>query len=279
MSNAPLFTVCCLFYGAYPILAERLLESLRIQRTLRSSPEFLLRIGLNDACWFTRRTVMNMVPQLAPVQVYVGKPPYHKYPMMRRMFHGDADASHGFENHADQLRTKYTMWFDDDSWIVSDLEWRSTLCEQVDACMEHPQNPKDLVGAPYVMRLRGNQHLYIREQPWYTGVPVEKNEKVNFITGGWLTIRTEILLRHDWPPPDFDHNGGDVMLGMLCKQQGYRMGKFTTGLAINANVSGRCSTMPRRGCSQQPVGHDYVPGKKDDTPQQLDIFDIMDGKI
>jgi hypothetical protein len=79
-----------------------------------------------------------------------------------------------------------------------------------------------------------------------------------FITGGWWTIRTDIIRKWHWPTLDIKHNGGDMMLGELCRQQNYKMKNFDHGVGINAKMgSERASSAPRRGRSTKLVGELY----------------------
>lgn len=251
------FTVCCLFFGEYHELAERLLRSLS-----RPWVGLEFRFGLNRVGERTSQAVQRFIEtSTAPCSVYHGREPYWKYPLMRQMFQG--------------LNTPYTMWFDDDSWI-DDYAPDDIFSRIQEKLQDH-----DIVGAPYYKFLIGGQQAFVKAQPWYNHRPVDR--KVVFITGGWFAIKTEILQKHDWPPANFEHNGGDVMLGALCKQYGYKLGKFTEGLHINAKPDGGCSSSPRRGFSQQPIGIDFV--ESDAPPQRVEeaapartFFDILDGK-
>jgi len=266
------FTICALFYGKHPDLAERLLESLG---RAGWADYFDMRVGLNNVCRDTE-TVLRRHIYVPITDVYRGEQPYYKYPLMRRMFHGTPDAT--LNDGHPGIDTKYTIWFDDDSWLLDSNRdpqlWFGILDDKM-------QNHA-MVGAPYLMNLRGHQAQYIRDQPWFNGKPVPQHARISFITGGWWCIRTDILKRHDWPPKDFEHNGGDVMLGALCHQHGYKMGKFTTGLAINANESGKCSTASRRGFSQQPIGVTYRCEPPEAPAPRIrnhpTLFDVLDGK-
>lgn len=185
-----------------------------------------------------------------------GEAPYWKYPAMRRLF---------YEH---QLQSPLVMWFDDDSYIraTAPNHW----FESVEAVMRGPTKCA-MLGGKYNIRLRGNQHLFIRDQPWYNGKPVEKGQPVTFITGGWWAIRTDVLQKYDWPPANFEHNGGDVMLGELCRQHNLHMINFHEHVGVNCDHTGKMSTAPRRGFSQRPIGTDYK------RPESRNWMDILDG--
>jgi hypothetical protein len=167
------------------------------------------------------------------------------------------------------------MWFDDDSWVLPSApdDW----FEQVEQCMLTKQ--LDVAGAPYFVHLRGKQHDWITDQPWYNGKTVKPKQRVDFITGGWLTLCTTLITRFGWPPSSVIHNGGDVMLGALCHQQDLKIGKFTAYLGINANDTGKCSTARRRGASLQPIGVDYIRGEQPiDVVEEGDWLNLIDGR-
>ena len=238
------FTVCVLLYGDYPDLVERVLGGLS-RPAWRDT--FQCRVGFNNLSERSYVIASDHIRRAFPATMsYTGKTPFYKYPLMRRMLHEST------------VTTPYTLWFDDDSWVMSNApdDW----FEQIETCMETKK--LHVAGAPYFVHLRGNQHMWIEDQPWYTGKEVSPRQSMDFITGGWLALRTELLYRFDWPVPDISHNGGDVMLGALCKQQGLRIGKFTNNLGINANDTGKCSTAKRRGAAITPVGVDYARKEK-----------------
>ena len=78
-----------------------------------------------------------------------------------------------------------------------------------------------------------------------------------FITGGWWTIRSELLYRYNYPWPVLDHRGGDVMLGECLRQNNHVLRSFLSGVAINAGADGKNCTSPRRGFDSQPIGSGY----------------------
>jgi hypothetical protein len=171
-----------------------------------------------------------------------GKEPYRKYPTMRQMF---------YETTPSPLDLPYVMWFDDDSWIRNDAppNWFTMI--------ENSMATTDMLGDIWWRRVQGNQWKFIQDQPWYAGKSIQPRQAVNFVTGGWWTIRSALLKRHNWPIPELDHCGGDMLLGELFRQQGHRMRRFKTGVAINANEAGKNSAAPRRGFSQHLCGYDY----------------------
>jgi len=228
------FTICCLLYGDYPEHADRLLRSLARFVHL---DQFELRVGLNNVSAATQAVVAALAGRM-PMMAVTGTSPYYKYPTMRRLFHEQP------------ITTPFIMWFDDDSWITAKAD--DNWFNKVQAAMQ----PADMIGTLWrYPHWNSNQKLFCFDQPWYAGRQIPKS--IRFCTGGWWTIKTDIIYRHNWPIPELEHRGGDVLLGELCHQQGYKLGQFNLHLAINADSTGKCSTSPRRGFDQKLCGYDY----------------------
>jgi len=244
------FTICVLVYGDHAPLARRCLSSIL---TLPRQ-QFKLRIGLNAASDETQAYVGELITQgdVASRACYFSDENVYKYPMMRRMFY-DPD---------NPLDTPYVMWFDDDSYVITEQAHRpnpNRVRPWLDAVRAKIADA-DMIGSLYTMNLGGNQAAWVRDQNWYNQKAVADKRRVRFATGGWWTIRRELLEKHDWPPLALEHRGGDVMLGELCRQQDYRLEHFNHGVAINADEHGRESEADRRGFNQDPVGWHYEPG-------------------
>lgn len=235
MPRSSAFTVCVLLYGDYPELARRCLGSLT--RFVEHGAIHSLRIGCNATGAKTDAYIAALVKQY-PHIVFVNHSTTNrlKYPVMRELFTAPA------------LETEFTVWFDDDSWIQESAP--ADYFVQLAAAMRNA----DMVGSLWKMQLRGKQAEWVCSRKWYTGKPVAERHVVKFATGGWWTIRTEVLRRWSWPEQDIRHRGGDVMLGELCRQQELRLVQFTKHVAINADDSGVCSSSKRRGYDEDPVG-------------------------
>lgn len=239
------YTVFALFYGDYPDLAQRCLDS------LKCLPHGVaeLRIGLNEVPEESRThdVVRSMVDNrhLEERNIYESSENICKYPMMRRMFH-DPD---------NLVETPYIMWFDDDSFLRTDE--RSNYESWFEELSSYLRSAA-MVGAIYKLGVTGNQRAYIEDQPWYNGKPVE--DKFTFITGGWWAIRSEIITDFEWPLPDLVHRGGDTLLGELLRQHDHSIKHFTRNVAINADEQGNQCKAKRRGFDSSPIGHGYDPG-------------------
>ena len=240
----PTFTIAVLLYGDYLHLAARCLNSI-VERPWFEEVD--LRVATNELGQATSDYVDALVEQgsLLEKNLYVSSENSLKYPMMRRLLY-DPD---------NPVATDYFMWFDDDSYISAQQGVQPTWLAHVASAMVDA----DMIGAPHRMALRGSQHLWIQHQPWYAGKPVKAGQNVSFFTGGWWTIRTEILQAHNWPVLDIKHRGGDVMLGELGRQQGLKMRRFTAGVAINADDRGRMNGSPHRGYNEPAVGVNFSP--------------------
>lgn len=240
------FTICVLLYGDHPELAERCLRS--IADTIRAD-DLNLRVGLNAVSPRVTEWVKSWVPA---ENIWEAAENIHKYPMMRQMIHGISP-----------VKTEFMMWFDDDSYLSG---YSQTVANNNPYWLQHVEHTmvnSDLIGSIYTIPWMGKQREYVQAQPWYTGKDPSDRPRMRFATGGWWTIRTDLLYRYDYPWQDLDHRGGDCMLGELCHQQGLRLNHFRDGVKINANQAGQESKAPRRGFDQKPLGVEFDPGVAD----------------
>lgn len=257
----PTFHICMLMYGDHADLARRCLTSLR--HAVWWGNVLDVRIGFNDACPLTRGIASEVAGSFHESMFWgfdAGKN-VGKYPMMRRMLY---DVPLGGD---------YVIWFDDDSyWTVQPagsylggvVKWWDKLSNLLKDC--------SMLGSVYHLNRKCFDHRFkecwygIRAQPWFTGKKPCAYNDFEFVTGGWWAISTKILKKHDWPPYEVFHTGGDTLLGEMCRQQGYRIGHFNEGVAINAGPLGQESGARRRGflSSTQPpfygcnAGTDFV---------------------
>lgn len=240
------FTILVLLYGDHTNLADRCLRS--IAETVRAGDLTNLRVGMNAVCKQTSDWVRAWVPE---ENIWEFSENRHKYPVMREMIHGRR-----------RIETPYTMWFDDDSYLtgfkLSETDPGNYWLSRVEAAMIN----SDMIGAIYGIDWHKNQRLWVQDQPWYNGKSTADRQKIRFATGGWWTMRTDILYGWNYPWPELDHRGGDVMMGELCYQRGLRLNQFREGLKINANIKGVENKSPRRGFDQNPIGYDYRPDAK-----------------
>lgn len=236
--NLPV-TICVLLYGPYFELHERCLNSI-VANTPRGM--YTLRIGSN--CVGT--DTLDLVKKLADdghVEHHIhSEENIKKYPMMRRLFRYLP------------IRTDWTLWFDDDSYITKD-DWLQRLSIAVADGL--PQKHV-IYGKPYIWHLKPGEREFIESAPWYRGVPIQtyhhrcangkvkERDRINFVTGGFWALKTDVIYELDWPDPRLVHNGGDTKLCEALRQHGYKMHNFTYGVEINKH--------DRRGYSEPPAG-------------------------
>lgn len=240
--NTPELCACVLFYGEDDValpLAQRVLNG-PMRELAKQNVEF--RFGFNAVGEKTRAYVREAVESDFQRHLWIEpEGNIFKYPIMRRMLY---DAP---------LLAPLTMWFDDDSCLAPDCNvasWWPRVKNLLDTYA--------MVGSLYKQRLVGDQLKWIKDQWWYNNRPLPPY--VKFITGGWWTIRTSVLMRFNWPLPELRHRGGDVMLGALCAQHDIPITHFRDQVWINANAQGVESKAPRRGFNEKPVGFQYRPG-------------------
>ncbi|MBX3654189.1 MAG: UDP-glucose/GDP-mannose dehydrogenase family protein [Ramlibacter sp.] len=237
------FLVCALFYGDFPVLAQRCARTLR---ALQDTGAVDLRIGLNEV---SARSLALIDELLPGVDRITASPQIYKYPMMRRLVHEyTGDATH-------------LMWFDDDSCLVPGLDVPGWLA----AVARHARVAQGTLGAAYLREQSAAEHDWIRAQPWYRGRPLPVATRFN--TGGWFVVPLALLRRFDWPPAGLRHNGGDVALGALLYQQGLEVMDGRGGVAINADESLAESSAARRGFSEPALGVGDSAGHAEPDPR------------
>lgn len=237
----PELCVCVLFYGEDEIslpLAQRVLNT-PMRELAKQNVEF--RFGFNAVGEKTKAYVREAIASDFHNTLWIEpEGNIFKYPIMRRMLHEKP------------LLAPLTMWFDDDSCLAPNCDvttWWPRVKNLLDTYA--------MVGSLYRQRLLGEQPTWIKQQWWYAGKPVPPY--IKFITGGWWTIRSSVLLRYNWPIPELRHRGGDVMLGALCDQQDVPITHFRDSVWINANEEGVESKSPRRGHDEAPIGVRLAP--------------------
>lgn len=250
-----MITIAALLYGNYPDLARRCLEPIsRLWRAGRAE----IRLGCNEVSAAVGSVVGELfddsfMPGIdpakdtrPPVRVVVCNPQIYKYPMMRRLLR-DPNLP---------VTTEWVMWFDDDSYIrdPDPVQW----LDRLEGNLKFDPSP-DMLGSQYHIHLQPGQRQWFEDQPWYAGRPIPT--RVNFMTGGWWMIRSSVLERFDWPPPELRHRGGDVALGVLAHQQRLVLRPCRQGVAINADDQGKESASKRRGHDEKPIGVGYVRKK------------------
>lgn len=250
-------TVCVLVYGDHPELARRCLSSILDGADYDVIAD--VRVGLNAvspavAAYVHRAGFRARGEGCRDFYTFTPSHNVGKYPLMRRMLYS------GRVRKPDDL----VMWFDDDSFLdggsLADLTWWKKVRDRMDL--------HDVIGSIYGLtppRYRPGQKEGIKAQPWYAGKPLDPTPP--FATGGWWVARWGLLKQWDYPFKALHHNGGDSILGELCRQQGLRLGQFKEGVAINWD--GGESRAERRGISSPWPWEGYRPGQEVDDSHHL----------
>ncbi|MBI4488540.1 MAG: hypothetical protein HY694_05605 [Deltaproteobacteria bacterium] len=256
----PKVTLCLLTYGDYPNLAQRALNSIRLQgpRT-----DYKLTVGANSVCEETLDFIETRHEAGEIDRLIVSSENLCKCPMMRQMFAG--------------LATEYVWWFDDDSYVTGPKtlsQWlqiaesapASTVMWGSLGCCQHPlafTELEDVIG-------------FVRSAPWYRGLPPPtwkpggKGEfnfqgqnkgdgRWFFIFGGCWMMRTCAIRTLDWPDMRLTQNGDDVILGEAIRQQGWNMGNIgPLGVRINTEARrGAGRDLFARLSARKEVDEDY----------------------
>ena len=240
-----MFNICTVTYGDYPELIGRTLESIKVSIPLESCVKDI-RIGLNEVSDASFQYVMDWAAHFGrccPVFVYrpVGNVNVGKYPLMRRMFQEEPTVF---------SESEFVMWLDDDSYF--DLsESLQDWWNHVSCCLQE----HTVVGLIHHIRSRGNQHLGIKEQPWYTGKSIDGRHRFRFATGAWWAARSSFLEKWDYPFSEIHHNGGDSILGELCRQQEASI----CDLKLMAQCHAKCCY---KGVDRNDIVHVNVGGRE-----------------
>ena len=249
-------SVNVLLYGDFPDLARRCLNS--IIDTIDVGYVTDIRIGLNAVGERTRAIAIDAAYK-SPVVTRLYEEEHRqnvmKYPLMRRMLH-DPD---------NPITAERAMWFDDDSFVTGGKGfWKRTaeICKGSAVAGQkwrpsYSWTPKELE--------------MIRKQAWFVK---DFGERPTFTTGGWWTASMEFLRKWDYPFLSLRHNGGDVILGELCRQQGVTVRDFCEGVAINADANGVGCRSKRRGLtSPRPFQFDNTDLDHHDFRVLISTFD------
>jgi len=232
-----MFSVCAMFYGDYPALANRLLLSLEQHDYVQD-----FRFGLNQVSDDTRKCIEDWAVRKMsrhPVYLYEDSKGTNlgKYPLMRAMLR-------------DRPLGRDIMWFDDDSYLDAcvTVDWWLKVRELLESFTQ--------VGALHRITQQGKQHNAIRQQSWFNDKPVHERHTYLFATGGWWAANSAFLLEWDYPFPALYHNGGDSILGELIRQQDKKIYNFAEGIQCH------CESCQRRGIAQdKSVVHINVGGR------------------
>lgn len=233
--------VCVLLYGDYKDLAVRCIHSIR---NAQWHDSVNIVIGMNAVCPGTREYIYDLYGNHPRATVFDSEQNIRKYPMMRHMF---------YDPECGALKSDVVMWFDDDSYLKA-----GSVSQQLgwlDACCNDLRTRGDMFGSKYTRRWQGQQKQWVRQQLWFNPKVDMSTTQLSFITGGWWYANSSMLRAADYPWRSLSHNGGDSMLGEMCRHVGYRQRAYSGGgVAINADAAGVESAAIRRGVHEAEIG-------------------------
>src|ERR1019366_4575594 len=123
--------------------------------------------------------------------------------------------------------------------IVDRSMW-SQLCQVIVA--NHPQQCR-LYGWPMshdlaIFAKRGNDpYAWFKQAKWWRGrslwlrgraIEAPNGSVVTFVPGLFWAIATSLIREGSIPDSRLDHNGGDICIGEICHQLGYRIKAFNS---------------------------------------------------
>lgn len=232
-------TICVLCYGSYHHLHRRCLDS--ICSTVPAE-RMDLRVGGNELCPET----LEYLKTLPITKTYLSQSNRLKYPVMREIFH-DKD---------DPIRTKWVVWFDDDSYARKP-DWLPILAMTIAA-----QRGMDRLGAVGSVMLHPVQkgkdpRPWLSKGSWWRNRPLRDRRGretpngpyfIHFPVGGFFAISLEAIKACDIPDPRLTH-AGDIVIGAQLDQNRFLTKQFNTKKEIC-----HTSAAPPRGASVYPKG-------------------------
>lgn len=222
--------ICVLMYGNYHATHRRLIRSL----LLTLCPNQTVWVWLNQVCQPTYDELAKHTAKITVKRVSSDNVP--KYRVMRQ-----------FYDEITPEQFKWVLWLDDDTHF--------TRPDALEAAQKFQSTKAGenvcYFGEKWWVNYLAGQSEFISRSPWYKGRPFElvgkkKVPGINFITGGYHWLRTDVLKQLDWPDKRLVHNGGDTLLAEAIRQQGLPIHHFNYGVKVN--------DAKRRGRSDAPAG-------------------------
>lgn len=259
-----------LFYGPYPEYARRFFQQMLWLIPWGRSHIQDFRIGLNginpgDPTWeIVTASAKRLVQEHnLPVLLYHTDVNRYKYPVMRRMFYGHR------EEEAIPAPGSKVLWCDDDICFTLEVDWWQRLL--------YESENASVAGHLHYMPMEPGRWEFIQDQPWYNpavGTPpnFRGRPSFRFCQGSLWLADTQFLEKHNWPIPELCLNGGDQLLGELCRHAGVNMAHFKYGIKVNAAIGGAENSAPRRKSDRAKdpnLGKHYQPGSTCSMDHQL----------
>jgi hypothetical protein len=227
MAEGPAVSICVLFYGDTPQhyqLARRVLNA--PMQALGTCPDVEFRFGCNACGAQTTAFVEEQARKFFPAsQTIASAENTYKYPMMRQMF-------------AAAPLPETVIWFDHDSYLTPSIDpvvWLARVRRQAAACA--------VLGSVYRGLLSPEQRDWVAAQPWCATPPAYGCTP--YAAGSWWAASGAVLDEHNWPPPDLQQKGGDILFGELLRQRGLSLCHFRDGVCVNTNSAGVEGAKPR----------------------------------
>jgi len=239
-SNSFPVTICVICFGQYPELARRFLANLY---RYTSVDWFSLRIGLNATCAETVELTHAAAREHGNVWVHSEPRNIFKSPLMAKLFS------------LKPIESDWVIWFDDDSFPYRP-DWLPGLRLKMET-----QPDVDVWGDPFFIEADAAAVRFIQTASWFRGKSFnhlkpsgERSERplLSFATGGFWAARTNVLKALQWPDPRLVQNGEDYLFGEALRQNGYRIGRYKSGVRIN-QANRRCPRDTPCGYSPDPA--------------------------
>ena len=232
-------TLFLLLYGDYVSMHTRCLTG--IQNTT-SRNDLDLRVYCNNVGQETDKLCQKMLNAGVISSMYKSENNKFKYPCMREMFHDPSNP----------IKTKWSMWFDDDTMCDVDPLWFDKLCFAINSnAIADPDF--GMLGPVYHFSMQPKHADWFKKADWYTGryfrdklgKPVVNGSRVFFVTGSFWAIKSEAIQKANIPDVRLSHNGGDICIGEQMWQNGYTLKNWNGDKRIVC-----WSSTARRGATQ-----------------------------
>lgn len=223
--------VFALMYGDYFDLHSRLLNQ------LKSDVPYTVPIQI--WCNVIGNKTLNSIKDMpANFSFNISKDNVPKYKAMRQMF---ALLKITKNKH------NWICWVDDDTHFP-ERDWFQCTKEAIRA--ESVKKDVCYVGQSNGFYWHEGQSKFIEASSWYKDKkPYEFPDKrpgIVFASGSYWWLRTDMLVKIDWPDPRLNHNGGDCLLGEAVRQNDGELFCYSYGVHPNDSI--------RRGLSEPPAG-------------------------
>jgi hypothetical protein len=233
-------TAFSLLYGDYPDMHARHIAGITKTLNLQTVK---YRVYCNQVCAVTRRLVERYQDAQVIEKAYFSDVNSRKYPAMRKMFR-DEDCP---------IKTKWVMWFDDDTFVDETPNWFTLFCDYVHTCERTTPNVGMIGVDARFWTLKSNEAEWVRTASWYrgkqfrdrTGKPGPGGNCVHFLPGSFWAMKTEVITACDIPDARLTHNGGDIAIGEAVYQGGY-----STCCWLRKKGIIKWSAVPRRGANE-----------------------------